>query len=71
VIPCVALAETVAEKFVAPTRRAGAEFADAGRLRYATLVRHIYDPTSSECIAIPAKTPKEYVHVAIYEVWVL
>ena len=69
--PCVALAETVAEKFVALTRRAGAELADAGRPRDPTLVRHIYDLTSSECITIPANTPKEYVHVAIYEVWVL
>jgi predicted nucleotidyltransferase component of viral defense system len=42
-IPCVALAETVAEKFVALTRRAGAELADAGRPRDPTLVRHIYD----------------------------
>jgi hypothetical protein len=65
------LAGTVAEKFIAPTRQAGAELADAGRPRYATLVRHIYDPTLSECIAIPAKNPKEYVHLAIYEVCVL
>ena len=39
----MALAETVAEKFVALTRRAGAELADAGRPRDPTLVRHIYD----------------------------
>ena len=42
-IPCVALTETVAEKFVALTRRAGAELAEAGGPRDATLVRHIYD----------------------------
>ena len=42
-IPCVALAETVAEKFVALTRRAGAEIAEAGGPRDPTLVRHIYD----------------------------
>lgn len=35
--------ETVAEKFVALTRRAGAEFADAGGPRDSTLVRHVYD----------------------------
>ena len=42
-IPCVALVETVAEKFVALTRRAGAELADAGGPRDQTLVRHVYD----------------------------
>ena len=42
-IPCVALAETAAEKFVALTRRAGAEIAEAGGPRDPTLVRHIYD----------------------------
>ncbi len=42
-IPCVALTETVAEKFVALTRRAGAELADAGGPRDKTLVRHVYD----------------------------
>jgi predicted nucleotidyltransferase component of viral defense system len=42
-ISCVALAETVAEKFVALTRRAGAELADAGGPRDPTLVRHVYD----------------------------
>jgi predicted nucleotidyltransferase component of viral defense system len=42
-IACVALAETVAEKFVALTRRAGAELADAGGPRDKTLVRHVYD----------------------------
>ena len=41
-ISCVALAEMVAEKFVALTRRAGAELA-AGGLRDKTLVRHVYD----------------------------
>lgn len=39
----MALAETVAEKFVALTRRAGAEIAEAGGPRDPTLVRHIYD----------------------------
>jgi hypothetical protein len=42
-IPCVALVETVAEKFVALTRRAGAELAEAGGPRDKTLVRHVYD----------------------------
>src|ERR1035437_10296 len=42
-IPCVALVETVAEKFVALTRRAGAELANAGGPRDPTLVRHVYD----------------------------
>jgi predicted nucleotidyltransferase component of viral defense system len=42
-IPCVALVEMVAEKFVALTRRAGAELADAGGPRDPTLVRHVYD----------------------------
>ena len=42
-IPCVAIVETVAEKFVALTRRAGAELADAGGPRDKTLVRHVYD----------------------------
>jgi predicted nucleotidyltransferase component of viral defense system len=42
-ISCVSLAETVAEKFVALTRRAGAELADAGNPRDPTLIRHIYD----------------------------
>ena len=42
-IPCVALVETVAEKFVALTRRAGAELADADGPRDNTLVRHVYD----------------------------
>lgn len=42
-ISCVALPEAVAEKFVALTRRAGAELADAGGPRDPTLVRHIYD----------------------------
>jgi hypothetical protein len=39
----VALVETIAEKFVALTRRAGAELADAGGPRDKTLVRHVYD----------------------------
>jgi hypothetical protein len=42
-IPCVALSEMIAEKFVAFTRRAGAELAKAGSPRDPTLVRHIYD----------------------------
>ena len=42
-IACASLAEIVAEKFVALTRRAGAELADAGGPRDPTLVRHIYD----------------------------
>jgi len=35
--------KTVAEKFVALTRRVGAELADAGGPRDPTLVRHVYD----------------------------
>jgi hypothetical protein len=42
-ISCVAIPETIAEKFVALTRRAGAEIAEAGGPRDPTLVRHIYD----------------------------
>jgi len=42
-IPCVALVETVAEKFVALTRRAGADMAVPGGPRDRTLVRHVYD----------------------------
>ena len=42
-IACVALTETIAEKFVALTRRAGAELAEAGGPRDKTLVRHVYD----------------------------
>ena len=37
------IVETVAEKFVALTRRAGAELAAASGPRDSTLVRHIYD----------------------------
>jgi hypothetical protein len=44
VIPCVSIVETVAEKFVALTRRAGTELADAGGPRDSTLVRHVYGP---------------------------
>ena len=42
-ISCVALVEMIAEKFVALTRRAGAELADAGGPRDRSLVRHVYD----------------------------
>lgn len=42
-ITCASIAEIVAEKFVALTRRAGAEWANAGGPRDPTLVRHIYD----------------------------
>jgi predicted nucleotidyltransferase component of viral defense system len=42
-IACAAIAETAAEKFVALTRRAGAELAGVQRERDPTLVRHIYD----------------------------
>ena len=40
---CASVTEVIAEKFVALTRRAGAELADAGGPRDPTLVRHIYD----------------------------
>jgi Nucleotidyl transferase AbiEii toxin, Type IV TA system len=42
-IACVSIAETAAEKFVAVTRRAGAELAGASGPRDPTLVRHLYD----------------------------
>jgi hypothetical protein len=42
-IPCVALAETIAEKFVALTRRLGTELVIAGGPRDNTLPRHVYD----------------------------
>ena len=42
-MPCADLSEIRAEKFVALTRRVGAEMADAGGPRDRTLVRHIYD----------------------------
>jgi hypothetical protein len=42
-IACTAIVETAAEKFVALTRRAGAELAGLQRERDPTLVRHIYD----------------------------
>lgn len=42
-ISCASIVETVAEKFVALTRRAGAELADAAGPGDATLVRHVYD----------------------------
>jgi hypothetical protein len=42
-IPCVALVETVAEKFVALTRRLGTELAVASGPRDETLPRHVYD----------------------------
>jgi hypothetical protein len=42
-ISCASIPEVIAEKFVALTRRAGAELAQAGGPRDATLVRHIYD----------------------------
>ncbi len=40
---CTSIAETAAEKFVALTRRAGAELAGLRDRRDPTLVRHIYD----------------------------
>jgi predicted nucleotidyltransferase component of viral defense system len=57
-ISCVALAETVAEKFVALTRRTGAELADAGRPRDPTLVRHIYDLHVIRAHYDPGQKPK-------------
>jgi predicted nucleotidyltransferase component of viral defense system len=42
-IACVAIVETAAEKFVALTRRGGAEVAGIQQRRDPTLVRHIYD----------------------------
>jgi len=42
-IACAAIVETAAEKFVALTRRAGAELAGVRRERDPTLVRHVYN----------------------------
>jgi hypothetical protein len=42
-IACAAIVETAAEKFVALTRRAGAELAGVRSERDPTLVRHVYD----------------------------
>jgi hypothetical protein len=42
-IACAAIVEIATEKFVALTRRAGAELAGASRKRDPTLVRHPYD----------------------------
>ena len=42
-IPCVSIAQTAAEKFVALTRRMAAEIAEAGGPRDPTLARHLYD----------------------------
>ncbi len=42
-IACAAIVETAAEKFVALTRRAGAELAGLQRKHDPTLIRHIYD----------------------------
>lgn len=42
-VPCVSISETAAEKFVALTRRAGAEFAGIRQKRDPTLVRHLHD----------------------------
>jgi predicted nucleotidyltransferase component of viral defense system len=42
-VACADLAENAAEKFVAVTRRAGAQFAGVRKKRDPTLVRHIYD----------------------------
>jgi predicted nucleotidyltransferase component of viral defense system len=42
-IACASIAETAAEKFVALTRRAGAELAGLRKQRDLTLVRHIHD----------------------------
>jgi hypothetical protein len=43
VIACSAIVEAAAEKFVALTRRAGAELAGLQRERDPTLIRHVYD----------------------------
>ena len=42
-IACVSITQTAAEKFVALTRRTGAELADSTGRRDSTLARHIYD----------------------------
>jgi hypothetical protein len=60
-IPCAAIAETAAEKFVALTRRAGAVLAGLQRERDPTLVRHIYDlhviRAHYELVDVAALTP--------------
>jgi hypothetical protein len=42
-IPCVAITQTAAEKFVALTRRVSTELANPDNSRDETLIRHIYD----------------------------
>jgi predicted nucleotidyltransferase component of viral defense system len=42
-IPCASIPETMAEKIVALTRRAGAELAGLREIPDSTLVRHLYD----------------------------
>lgn len=42
-IACASITETAAEKFVALTRRTGAEMARTGGPRDPTLIRHLYD----------------------------
>lgn len=53
-IACADLAENAAEKFVALTRRAGAELAGLREKRDPTLVRHIYDLHMLEAHVDPA-----------------
>jgi len=52
---CSAIVETAAEKFVALTRRAGAELAGVQREHDPTLVRHVYDLHTIRAHYDPAK----------------
>ncbi len=53
-LPCVSVVETAADKFVALTRRAGAELAQEDRERDPTLVRHLYDLHALRHLVDPA-----------------
>ena len=52
---CSAIVETAAEKFVALTRRAGAELAGVQRERDPTLIRHVYDLQTIRAHYVPAE----------------
>lgn len=54
-IPCVAIAQTAAEKFVALTRRTAMELAHPPAARDRTLIRHVYDLHSLREHYDPAK----------------
>jgi hypothetical protein len=57
-IACAAIVETAAEKFVALTRRAGAERAGVQRTRDPTLIRHVYDLHAIHAHYDPVRWPR-------------